>query len=371
MIYLDNAATTKIRSEVLDKMMPYLTEEYGNPSAGYAPAREAKRALDDARETIRSIIGAEKTSEIIFTSSGSESDNLAIKGYIHSHPDKRHLITSAYEHHAVLESFHAAEKDGYDVSYIRPNGMGTIDPSVFRDSIKEDTSFASIMYVNNEIGSVNSIKKLADTAREYGIVFHTDAVQAVGHLNIDVNELGVDMLSASAHKFYGPKGTGFLYVRDGIILDNLIDGGSQERGKRAGTENVAGIVGMSEALKLAAEELKAEKIRLKDIKRYMAGRIINEIPDAVINGSVEENVPGILNVSLPGKRNDLLVAKLDMKGICCSAGAACTAGTTDRSHVLLAVGLPEDRIVSAVRFSFGRYTTKEDIDAVIEALKAL
>ncbi len=369
MIYLDNAATTRMRDEVLDKMLPYMTESYGNPSSGYGLARETKKAIDDARETIRGIIGAEKTSEILFTSSGTESDNTAIKGIMSREGRDREAVTSSYEHHAVLNSFASLEDKGYTVRYLRPNGIGIIEPDLLEQAVTETTSLVSIMYVNNETGSINNIKELSARAHQKGAVFHTDAVQAVGHLNINVKDLGVDMLSASAHKFYGPKGIGFLYVRDGVRYDSLMDGGSQERGKRAGTENVAAIVGMAEALRLAADELEREKIRLKDLKRDLAGRLLREFPCAVINGSVEENMPGILNVSFTGKRNDMMVARLDMEGICVSAGAACTAGTTDHSHVLTAIGLTEERTASAVRFSFGRYNTKKDIDVLMDVLR--
>lgn len=372
MIYLDNAATTCLRPEALERMLPYLQGEYGNASGSYALARNAHNALDTAREQMRSALHAAKTREIFFTSGGTESDNWAIKGAAYACREKgKHIITSAIEHHAVLESCAFLEKEGFEVTYLRPDTEGRITLEAVQQAVRPDTVLISIMWANNEMGAINPIAEIGAFARQKGIYFHTDAVQAAGHLPIDVQQANVDFLSISAHKFHGPKGIGVLYVRDGLRLMDFMDGGAQERGRRAGTENVAAIVGMGCAMELAMRELPEEAERICGLRDHMMRRILQEIPGAQINGSQSRRLPGNVNVSLPGVRSEVVLFKMDMAGIACSGGSACTAGAIGHSHVLTAMELEEARIASAVRFSFGRYTTLEDVDAAVDCLKEI
>lgn len=372
MIYLDNAATTCLRPEALERMLPYLQGEYGNASGSYALARNAHNALDTAREQMRSALHAAKTREIFFTSGGTESDNWAIKGAAYACREKgKHIITSAIEHHAVLESCAFLEKEGFEVTYLRPDTEGRITLEAVQQAVRPDTVLISIMWANNEMGAINPIAEIGAFARQKGIYFHTDAVQAAGHLPIDVQQANVDFLSISAHKFHGPKGIGVLYVRDGLRLMDFMDGGAQERGRRAGTENVAAIVGMGCAMELAMRELPKEAERICGLRDHMMLRILQEIPGAQINGSRSRRLPGNVNVSLPGVRSEVVLFKMDMAGIACSGGSACTAGAIGHSHVLTAMELEEARIASAVRFSFGRYTTLEDVDAAVDCLKEI
>lgn len=370
MIYLDNAATTRMRPEVLEAMLPYLQDAFGNASAGYALARQAHGALDAAREQMRSALHAEKAREVYFTSGGTESDNWAIKGATLANRQKgRHIVTTAVEHHAVLETCEALEREGFSVTYLRPDGEGRICLADIERAVRPDTVLVSVMWANNEVGTVNPVAEIGAFLRERGILFHVDAVQAVGHLPIDVVQAKIDLLSLSAHKFHGPKGVGALYIREGVRVADLMDGGAQERGRRAGTENVAGIVGMGEAMRLAEEELSTEAARQSAIRDYMICRALLEVPGAVLNGSREHRLPGNVNLSVPGVRSEVTLFKMDMAGITCSGGSACTAGAIGASHVLLAMGLPDARVQSAIRFSFSRDTTREEVDAAVEELK--
>lgn len=370
MIYLDNAATTRMRPEVLEAMLPYLQDAFGNASAGYALARQAHGALDAAREQMRSALHAEKAREVYFTSGGTESDNWAIKGAALANRQKgRHIVTTAVEHHAVLETCEALEREGFSVTYLRPDGEGRICLADIERAVRPDTVLVSVMWANNEVGTVNPVAEIGAFLRERGILFHVDAVQAVGHLPIDVVQAKIDLLSLSAHKFHGPKGVGALYIREGVRVADLMDGGAQERGRRAGTENVAGIVGMGEAMRLAEEELSTEAARQSAIRDYMIRRALLEVPGAVLNGSREHRLPGNVNLSVPGVRSEVTLFKMDMAGIACSGGSACTAGAIGASHVLLAMGLPDAHVQSAIRFSFSRDTTREEVDAAVEELK--
>lgn len=370
MIYLDNAATTRMRPEVLEAMLPYLQDAFGNASAGYALARQAHGALDAAREQMRSALHAEKAREVYFTSGGTESDNWAIKGAALANRQKgRHIVTTAVEHHAVLETCEALAREGFSVTYLRPDGEGRICLADIERAVRPDTVLVSVMWANNEVGTVNPVAEIGAFLRERGILFHVDAVQAVGHLPIDVVQAKIDLLSLSAHKFHGPKGVGALYIREGVRVADLMDGGTQERGRRAGTENVAGIVGMGEAMRLAEEELSTEAARQSAIRDYMIRRALLEVPGAVLNGSREHRLPGNVNLSVPGVRSEVTLFKMDMAGIACSGGSACTAGAIGASHVLLAMGLPDARVQSAIRFSFSRDTTREEVDAAVEELK--
>ena len=372
MIYLDNAATTRMRPEVLEAMLPYLQDAFGNASAGYALARQAHGALDAAREQMRSALHAEKAREVYFTSGGTESDNWAIKGAALANRQKgRHIVTTAVEHHAVLETCEALAREGFSLTYLRPDGEGRICLADIERAVRPDTVLVSVMWANNEVGTVNPVAEIGAFLRERGILFHVDAVQAVGHLPIDVVQAKIDLLSLSAHKFHGPKGVGALYIREGVRVADLMDGGAQERGRRAGTENVAGIVGMGEAMRLAEEELSTEAARQSAIRDHMIRRALLEVPGAVLNGSREHRLPGNVNLSVPGVRSEVTLFKMDMAGIACSGGSACTAGAIGASHVLLAMGLPDARVQSAIRFSFSRDTTREEVDAAVEELKQI
>ncbi len=369
-IYLDNASTTPLRPEALDAMMPYLTTEYGNPSSLYPLGHRSENAIADARAALAGLIGA-KPSEIYFTSGGSESDNWAIKGYAHANKAKgTHIITSAIEHHAVLHVCAALEKDGFEVTYLPVDAEGMVSPADFEAAIREDTILASIMFANNEVGTIEPIAELAAIAKQHGVAFHADAVQAFGHLPIDVNELGIDMLSASAHKLEGPKGVGLLYVRRGIKLDNLIDGGQQERGRRASTENVPGIVGFAKAAELAWDGMDAEANRQLAMRDHCIKRILAEIPHCKLNGSWENRLANNVNVSFEFIEGEGMLLQLAAKGLCTSSGSACTSGSLDPSHVLLALGMPHEISHGSLRVTLGRATTMEDIDYLVDSLKA-
>ena len=371
MIYLDNAATTPMWSEVMEEMARGM-REYANPSAQYSSARKARATIDRARGEIAGLIGASRPGEIFFTSGGTESDDWAIIGAAKALPEgKRHIITSAYEHHAVLESMKETEREGFSVSYLMPKKDGTISPDSVRKEMREDTGLISIMLVNNETGAVNDIRSISEIAREKGVIMHTDAIQAVGHIKVDIGELGVDLLSASAHKFGGPKGMGFLYVREGTKLHKLHFGGSQERGMRPGTENVNGITGMAAALRLSYAGYEEELVRLKGLRDMLIEGIDDSGLRYVMNTDIKSAVPYILNVSFPGFRSSVMVVRADMEGICISAGAACSAGTVGESHVIKSMSKSKEILSSAVRFSFGRENTEEDVSQVIGFLKKL
>lgn len=367
-IYFDNAATTKLDEKVFEEMLPYLREKYGNASAIYKLGRESRKAVEDSREKIAKILNC-KPSEIYFTAGGSESDNTAIKGIAHSYKNKgNHIITSKIEHPAILETCKELEKEGFEVSYISVDENGIINLDELRKAIKPTTILITVMFANNEIGTIQPIKEIGEIAKNNNIYFHTDAVQAVGNLKIDVQDMNIDALSLSGHKFYGPKGIGALYVKTGVNFKKYIDGGHQERNKRAGTENVAGIVGMAKALEMAYETLEEHNKTIKELRDYYEKQIEEKIPYIKINGDKEKRLPGNSNISFRFIEGEGLLLNLDLKGICASSGSACTSGSLDPSHVLLAIGLPHEIAHGSLRISIGKYNTKEEIDYLIENL---
>lgn len=369
--YFDNAATTPILEQVLIKMFPYLTNAYGNASAMYGIGRMSKKAIEEARIEVANIINA-KPKEIYFTASGSESDNTALKGFAYANKEKgKHIITSKIEHHAVLESCETLQHQGYEVTYLNVDKDGIVDLNELTNTIRPDTILISVMFANNEIGTIQPIEEIARIAKSKNIIFHTDAVQAVGNVAIDVEKLGIDMLSMSAHKLGGPKGVGALYVRNGISFEKYINGGHQEKNKRAGTENVAGIVGLGEACKLSRENLRDHIKYLTSLRDYYIKRILDEIPNTKVNGSLEKRLPGNANISFTGKDAQELLFKLDEVGICASSGSACNTGIQAPSHVLTAIGLTSKEAGSALRTTFGENNTLDDIDFLIESLKKL
>lgn len=367
-IYLDNNATTKTDEEVVKAMMPYLLENYGNPSSIYKIGRENKKAIEDSREKIARILNCEPN-EIYFTSGGSESDNTAIRGISCSYKNKgNHIITSKIEHPAVLETCKQLEKEGFEVTYLGVNDKGIVDLEELKKAIKSTTILITIMFANNEIGTLQPIEEIGKIAKEHNIIFHTDAVQAVGSVKIDVKELNIDSLSLSAHKFYGPKGIGVLYVKKGIPFQKFVKGGHQERNKRAGTENVAGIVGLTKAMELVYRDLEEHNNKIKELRDYYVSQIEEKIPYIKINGDREKRLPGNSNISFRFIEGEGLLLNLDLKGICASSGSACTSGSLDPSHVLLAIGLPHEIAHGSLRVSIGKYNTKEEIDYVVENL---
>lgn len=377
-IYLDNAATTEMLPEVSYAMEPYFIKKYGNASTSYELGVEAKNAIELAREQVAASIGA-KPSEIFFTSGGSESDNWAIKNTAGERKHQgRHIITSKIEHHAILHSCQYLEELDYKVTYLNTDRDGIVDMKqlerILRESDyskdpKEKVTLISVMYANNEIGTLQPIEEIGKLARRKGIIFHTDAVQAVGQLPIFVRRQPIDMLSASAHKFHGPKGMGFLYVHEGVELSSFIHGGAQEKGKRAGTENVAGIVGMAKALELATKEMGRKSRELTKLRNYFAKRVQTEIPEVLLNGHPEKRLPGNLNFSFKNIQGTALLVLLEEEGIFASAGSACTSGITSISHVIEAIGVPKEYAYGTIRFSMGRDTTRRDVDKTIEVLK--
>lgn len=369
-IYLDNAATTRLRPEALEAMMPYLTDEFGNASSLYPLGASAAEALSKARSIVAGAIGAQSR-EIVFTSGGSEADNAAIVATAEAYASKgRHIITSAVEHHAVLHTCAYLETRGFEVTYLPVDGSGLVSPAAFEAAIRPDTVLASIMLANNEIGTIQPLAELGAIAHKHGVVFHTDAVQAFGHVPIDVDQLSIDLLSASAHKIYGPKGVGLLYRRRGVKGAALIHGGQQERGLRAGTENVAGIVGFAKACELALEEQEAEAARLSQLRDHAIARIEREIPHARLNGHATKRLPNNVNFSFEFIEGEGMLLQLAAKGISASSGSACTSGSLDPSHVLLAIGLPHEIAHGSLRLTLGRDTSRVDIDFAIDALKA-
>jgi cysteine desulfurase len=367
--YLDNASTTPVRAEVLEAMLPYFTEEFGNPSSIYPLGQRASDAVAEARETLAELIGA-KSKEIFFTSGGSEADNWAIKGFARANKAKgNHIITSAIEHHAVLHTCQALEKEGFEVTYLPVNNEGLVEVADFEAAIRPETILATIMFANNEIGTVQPIAKLAEIAHAHNVTFHTDAVQAFAHLPINVDECGIDLMSVSGHKFNGPKGVGFLYVRRGVKLENLIDGGQQERGKRATTENVPGIVGLAAAAKIAIADLEQEYARQLEIRDHAIKRILAEIPHAKLNGSWDKRLANNINFSFEFIEGEGMLLQLAARGICVSSGSACTSGSLDPSHVLLAIGLQHEIAHGSLRMTLGHFTQLEDVDFAIDSLK--
>ncbi len=367
-IYMDHAATTPVRKEVFDEMMPYFSEYYGNPSSIYHLSNFSKIAIDKARERVAKAINAEKN-EIYFTGGGTESDNWALKGIASKLRDKgNHIITSKIEHHAILHTCEYLEKLGFEVTYLNVDEYGMISLDELEKSIKDNTILISIMFANNEIGTIQPIKEIGSIAKKHNIIFHTDAVQAVGSLPIDVKAMNIDLLSMSAHKLYGPKGVGALYVRKGIKLDPLIHGGAQERNKRAGTENVPGIVGLGKAIELAYSELEENTAKLIELRDYMIKNIQNRIPDVRLNGHPTKRLPGNVNMCFRYIEGESLLLSLDMYKIEASSGSACTSGSLDPSHVLLAIGLPHEIAHGSLRLSLGIKNTKEEVDFVVEKL---
>ncbi len=371
LIYVDNSATTPISKEVLDAMMPWLTEGYGNASSIYSKGREAGWALKGAREKIAEILGAQPN-EIYFTSGGSESDNWAIKGAAATMAKrgKKHIITSAFEHHAVLHSCAALEKQGFEVTYVPVHENGIVRVEDIEAAIRPDTGLVTIMYANNEIGTIQPIKEIGELCRKHKIWFHTDAVQAFGHVPINVEEQDIDMLSISGHKIHAQKGVGLLYVKKGVVLPNLIDGGAQERGKRAGTENIAGIVGLAKAMEIASQNIEQRGERTKVLRDKLIDNIL-KIERTRLNGDREQRLPGNVNISIEGIEGESLLLSLDMYGICASSGSACTSGSLDPSHVLLAIGLCHEVAHGSLRISLSDENTMEDVDKIIEVLPGI
>ena len=371
LIYLDNAATTKTAPEVVEAMLPYFTEHYGNPSSIYGFAAANKEVITGCREKIAGILGA-KSEEIYFTAGGSESDNWALIAAAEAYAAKgKHIITSKIEHHAILHTCEYLEKKGYEVTYLDVDEAGLVDLEQLRASIREDTILISVMFANNEIGTIQPIGKIGQIAQEHGILFHTDAVQAFGQIPINVDELHIDMLSASGHKFNGPKGIGFLYIRRGVKIRSFIHGGAQERRRRAGTENVPGIVGIGAAAE-RAERTRIERIgKEQEVRDYLIRRIESEIPYCRLNGDRVKRLPNNVNFSFRFVEGESLLIRLDMKGICASSGSACTSGSLDPSHVLLAIGLPHEIAHGSLRMTLSEEITKEEADYVVEVLKEI
>ncbi|MEZ3470761.1 MAG: cysteine desulfurase NifS [Schaedlerella sp.] len=371
LIYLDNAATTKTAPEVVEAMLPYFTEHYGNPSSIYGFAAANKEVITGCREKIAGILGA-KSEEIYFTAGGSESDNWALIAAAEAYAAKgKHIITSKIEHHAILHTCEYLEKKGYEVTYLDVDEAGLVDLEQLRASIREDTILISVMFANNEIGTIQPIGEIGQIAREHGILFHTDAVQAFGQVPINVDELHIDMLSASGHKFNGPKGIGFLYIRRGVKIRSFIHGGAQERRRRAGTENVPGIVGIGAAAE-RAERTRIERIgKEQEVRDYLIRRIESEIPYCRLNGDRVKRLPNNVNFSFRFVEGESLLIRLDMKGICASSGSACTSGSLDPSHVLLAIGLPHEIAHGSLRMTLSEEITKEEADYVVEVLKEI
>ena len=368
-VYADNAATTALSEKVLNKMMPYLTTVYGNPSSLYQIGSEAKDAVEEARETVANLIGADNASEIYFTSGGSESDNWAIKGVATAlfKKGKNHIITSKFEHHAVLHTCKALEKQGFEITYLDVYENGIVKPEDVKNAIRENTALVTIMYANNEIGTIQPIAEIGRICRDAKVLFHTDAVQAMGNVPINVKDDCIDLLSLTAHKFHGPKGCGALYVRRGVRPDILIDGGAQEKGRRAGTENVAGIVGLAEALKIAVETMDERKEKLTKMRNRLVDGLL-KIERSRLNGDRDSRLAGNMNMCFEGIEGESLLLKLDLAGISASSGSACTSGSLDPSHVLLSIGLPHEIAHGSLRISFSDDNTEEDVDYILETV---
>lgn len=370
-IYFDNSATTKLDEDVFKKMMPYFSTEYGNASSIYKIGRESRKAVEDAREKVAKILNC-KPNEIYFTSGGSESDNTAIRGIAYAYKNKgNHIITSKIEHPAVLETCKQLEKEGFEVTYLDVDSEGFVKLDELKKAIKKETILISIMFANNEIGTIEPVEEIGKIAKENGILFHTDAVQAVGSVRIDVQAINIDMLSLSAHKFYGPKGIGALYVKQGIKFQKFMNGGHQERNKRAGTENVPAIVGLGEAIEKAYNELDEHTSKIKELRDYYVKEVERRIPYIKINGSMEKRLPGNSNISFRYIEGEGMLLNLDLKGISASSGSACTSGSLDPSHVLLAIGLPHEIAHGSLRITIGKYNTKEEVDYLLDNLEEI
>lgn len=370
-IYMDHAATTYVKPEVLDAMTPYFTEHFGNPSSIHSFARETKKAIDHAREQVANAIGA-TPSEIFFTSGATESDNWVLRGMAYQHKNKgNHIITTAIEHHAILHTCQALEKQGFEVTYLEVDENGLVTPEQVKNAITDKTILVSVMFANNEIGTIEPIEQIGAVCKEKGVVFHTDAVQAFGAVPIDVNKMNIDLLSITGHKLYGPKGTGALYIRKGVILKNLIEGGAQERGKRPGTENIAGIVGLGKAAELANEHMEENAARLTALRDQLIDGILQQIPETRLNGHRTKRLPNNVNICFRYIEGESLLLLLDRAGIAASSGSACTSGSLDPSHVLLAIGLPHEIAHGSLRLTLGACTTEEDVLYTIETLKTI
>lgn len=371
LIYLDNAATTKTAPEVVEAMLPYFTEDYGNPSSVYGFAAKNKSAVDEQREVIAEALGADAR-EIYFTAGGSEADNWALKAAAEAYESKgRHIITTKIEHHAILHTAEYLESRGFEVTYLDVDENGVVRLDDLRAAIRPDTILISVMYANNEIGTLEPVVEIGKLAHENGILFHTDAVQAFGQIPINVDACHIDLLSASGHKLNGPKGIGFLYIRKGVKIRSFVHGGAQERKRRAGTENVPGIVGLGTAVKRAVRTMEERTEKERELRDYLIGRVLAEIPYCRLNGHGTERLPNNANFSFQFIEGESLLIRLDMKGICGSSGSACTSGSLDPSHVLLAIGLPHETAHGSLRLTLGEDTTREDLDYVIDSLKEI
>jgi cysteine desulfurase len=367
-VYLDHNATTPVHPEVLEAMLPYFTEKFGNASSIHASGREAKEAVEDARSRVAELLSC-KASEIYFTSGGTESDNFAVKGVAFANRAKgKHVITSPIEHHAVSRSCEFLEKEGFSVTYMPVDSEGLVDPDELRRALHTDTILVSIMHANNETGVIQDLKGLIRAARESGAYFHTDAVQSTGKIPYEISDLGCDLLSISAHKLYGPKGVGLLYIKSGVKIQPWNQGGGHEKGRRAGTENVAGVIGLAKALEVARRDMDSETVKLRAMTTRFYERVKEAIPDVHVNGSLTRRVPNTLNLSFKGVEGEAMILSLDMKGISVSSGSACTSGATEPSHVLLAMGVPGELAHGSLRFSFGRSNKDEDVDYVVDIL---
>ena len=367
--YFDNAATTKVKEEVLKEMFPYFSVEYGNPSSMYSIGRSSRRAIETARKRVAELINC-KPKEIYFTSCGSESDNMALKGIAYANKEKgNHIITSKIEHPAILNSCKTLEKQGYRITYLNVDEEGNIDISELENSINEDTILISIMFANNEIGTIEPIEQISKIAKKHNIIFHTDAVQACGNIKIDVKEMGIDMLSLSGHKINAPKGVGALYIREGIEFDRFLDGGHQEKNKRAGTENVAEIVGLGKACEIAQNNLESHINKLKELRDFYINQVEEKIENIKLNGPRDNRLPGNANISFKGVNGSELLLKLDEKGICASAGSACSTGSNSPSHVLTSIGLDSKMADGTLRVTFCEENSKEDVEYLVENLK--
>jgi cysteine desulfurase len=367
-IYMDHSATTYVRREVVEAMAPYHAEHFGNPSSIYSIARDSKRAIDTARAQVAKALGAEPD-EIYFTSGGSESDNWAIKGVSFANRKKgNHIITSKIEHHAVLHTCEYLEKEGFSITYLPVDQYGLVNPADLEKAITQKTILISIMYANNEIGTLEPVTELGAIARKHKIPFHTDAVQVIGNVPVDVKTQNIDLLSLSAHKFYGPKGVGALYIRKGVKIDNLIHGGGQERRRRAGTENIAGIVGLGKAIELATADIEGHNKKIRALRDRLISSILTKIPNARLNGHPEQRLPGNVNISFEFIEGESMLLWLDDEGICASTGSACTSGSLEPSHVLLATGLPVEISHGSLRLTLGNVNTDADVDFVLEVL---
>lgn len=370
-IYVDNAATTKVAPEVVEAMLPYFTENFGNPSSIYAEGREAKKAIERAREQVAKAIGADPK-EIYFTGSGSEADNWALRSTAKALRSKgNHIITSSVEHHAVLHTCQDLEKQGYEVTYLPVDKYGMVSPEDVKAAIKDTTIMISIMFANNEIGTIMPIAEIGEIAKNAGVVFHTDAVQAVGNVHIDVNEMNIDMLSLTGHKFHGPKGSGALFVRNGVRLISFITGGAQERMRRAGTENVPGIVGLGKAIEMATANIDQKQKKLTALRDAYIKNVLEAIPYSHLNGHPTKRLPGNANISFEFIEGEGMLLSLDMNGISASSGSACTSGSLDPSHVLLAIGLKHEEAHGSLRVSFGEENTMDDVSFIADSLKEI